>query len=148
MASKAEHEEFIINPDDKLFIAPDDMAEAIKQYCVETGQGLPQDIGDIARAAYNGIVEQYKNCLNNLEDIVGREIDIIHMVGGGIQDKFLCKLTADTTGKIVVTGPVEASIYGNVIVQLMALGFIKDLKEGRKIIKNSIEQERYSTPTE
>jgi rhamnulokinase len=61
------------------------------------------------------------------------------MVGGGIQDKFLCKLTADVTGKKVITGPVEASIYGNVIVQLMALGYIKDLREGRKIIKNSIE---------
>lgn len=141
MASKAENEKFIINPNDKLFIAPDDMAEAIKQYCVETGQGLPQNIGDIARAAYNGIVEQCKNCLNNLEDIVGREIDTIHMVGGGIQDKFLCKLTADVTGKKVITGPVEASIYGNVIVQLMALGYIKDLREGRKIIKKSIEND-------
>jgi FGGY family of carbohydrate kinases, N-terminal domain./FGGY family of carbohydrate kinases, C-terminal domain. len=139
MASEAEHKEFIINPDDRLFMAPDNMVEAIKQYCIQTGQGLPQEMGDIARAAYNGIVEQYKNCLNNLEDIIGREIDTIHMVGGGIQDKFLCKLTAAVTGKKVITGPVEASIYGNVIVQLMALGYIKDLKDGRKIIKNSIE---------
>ncbi|TCW34990.1 rhamnulokinase [Thermohydrogenium kirishiense] len=144
MASEAEHKEFIINPDDRLFMAPDNMVEAIKQYCIQTGQGLPQEMGDIARAAYNGIVEQYKNCLNNLEDIIGREIDTIHMVGGGIQDKFLCKLTADVTGKKVIKGPIEASVYGNSIVQLIGLGFIKDLKEGRKIIKNSIEQERYS----
>ncbi|WP_225624212.1 rhamnulokinase [Thermoanaerobacterium thermosaccharolyticum] len=127
MASKAEHEKFIINPDDKLFIDPDDMAEAIKQYCVETGQGLLQNIGDIARAAYNGIVEQYKNCVNHLEEIIGKNIDTIQMVGGGIQDKFLCKLTADATGKTVVTGPKEASVYGNSIVQLIGLGFIKDL---------------------
>ncbi|SNX53408.1 rhamnulokinase family protein [Thermoanaerobacterium sp. RBIITD] len=148
IASKSKHKEFIINPDDRLFMAPDNMVEAIKQYCIQTGQGLPQDMGDIARAAYNGIVEQYKNCVNHLEEITGKNIDTIQMVGGGIQDKFLCKLTADITGKTVVTGPIEASVYGNSIVQLIGLGFIKDLKEGRKIIKNSIEQERYSTPIE
>jgi len=143
IASKSEHKEFIINPDDRLFMAPDNMVEAIKQYCIQTGQGLPQDMGDIARAAYNGIVQQYKNCVNHLEEIIGKNIDTIQMVGGGIQDKFLCKLTADTTGKTVVTGPIEASVYGNSIVQLIGLGFIKNLKEGRKIIKNSIEEKEY-----
>ncbi|MDK2805145.1 MAG: rhamnulokinase [Thermoanaerobacterium sp.] len=143
IASKSKHQEFIINPDDRLFMAPDDMAEAIKQYCVQTGQGLPQEMGDIARAAYNGIVNQYRNCTNYLEEIIGKNIDAIHMVGGGIQDEFLCKLTADTTGKTVVTGPIEASVYGNSIVQLIALGFIKNLEMGRKVIKNSIEEKKY-----
>ncbi|MGI1692144.1 rhamnulokinase [Thermoanaerobacter uzonensis] len=145
LASQSRNNKFIINPDDKLFMSPPDMIEAIKTYCVKTEQGKPEEIADIARAAYNGITKQYQINIYHIEDIIGRNIEIINMVGGGIQDKFLCKLTANMTGKKVVTGPVEAAIFGNIMVQLIALGFIKDLEEGRKIIKNSVLQEEYLT---
>ncbi|HHY80174.1 MAG TPA: rhamnulokinase [Thermoanaerobacter sp.] len=143
LASQSRNNKFIINPDDKLFMSPPDMIEAIKTYCVKTEQGKPEEIADIARAAYNGITKQYQINIYHIEDIIGRNIEIINMVGGGIQDKFLCELTANMTGKKVVTGPVEAAIFGNTIIQLIALGFIKDLVEGRKIIKNSALQEEY-----
>jgi rhamnulokinase len=143
LASQSGNNKFIINPDDKLFMSPPDMIEAIKTYCVKTEQGKPEEIADIARAAYNGITKQYQINIYHIEDIIGRNIEIINMVGGGIQDKFLCELTANMTGKKVVTGPVEAAIFGNTMVQLIALGFIKDLEEGRKIIKNSVLQEEY-----
>lgn len=143
LASQSGNNKFIINPDDKLFMSPPDMIEAIKTYCVKTEQGKPEEIADIARAAYNGITKQYQINIYHIEDIIGRNIEIINMVGGGIQDKFLCELTANMTGKKVVTGPVEAAIFGNIMVQLIALGFIKDLEEGRKIIKNSVFQEEY-----
>lgn len=143
LASQSRNNKFIINPDDKLFMSPPDMIEAIKTYCVKTEQGKPEEIADIARAAYNGITKQYQINIYHIEDIIGRNIEIINMVGGGIQDKFLCELTANMTGKKVVTGPVEAAIFGNIMVQLIALGFIKDLEEGRKIIKNSVFQEEY-----
>lgn len=143
LASQSGNNKFIINPDDKLFMSPPDMIEAIKTYCVKTEQGKPEEIADIARAAYNGITKQYQINIYHIEDIIGRNIEIINMVGGGIQDKFLCELTANMTGKKVVTGPLEAAIFGNTMVQLIALGFIKDLEEGRKIIKNSVLQEEY-----
>ena len=70
-------------------------------------------------------------------------METINLVGGGIQDQLLCQLTADVTGKKVITGPLEASILGNAIMQLKALGEIKSLAEGREIIKKSIEMKEY-----
>lgn len=65
------------------------------------------------------------------------------MVGGGIRDKYLCELTAKITQRDVVAGPVEATVLGNIIMQLIALGEIKNLQEGRELLKKSIQFEYY-----
>ena len=78
-----------------------------------------------------------------METLMGRKIDTIHMVGGGIKDKFLCQMTADATGRRVVAGPVEATAMGNIAVQFMALGDIKGLDGVRKTIKASAETSEY-----
>jgi rhamnulokinase len=65
------------------------------------------------------------------------------MIGGGIQDEYLCQLTADVTGKKIMAGPVEASAFGNIIMQLKAIGEIPGVLEGRHIIKDSISQKQY-----
>ena len=66
-----------------------------------------------------------------------KKYDTLNIIGGGIQSKLLCQLTADVCGRKVVAGPVEATVMGNIALQLMALGEIKDIKEARKIIANS-----------
>lgn len=138
-AEDAQNKSFIINPNEQLFMVPLNMADAIKQYCMESGQGTPQGLGEIAIAVYNGLTAEYKNTVQSLESLSGKTIDAINMVGGGIQDTFLCKLTAKVTGKKVYAGPIEASVLGNIIMQLKALGDIESLSKGREIIKKSFE---------
>ena len=142
-ASSAQNKSFIIDPNDSVFMAPLNMAEAIQNYCAEKGQGRPEALGEIAIAVYNGLTSEYKKVVDILESISGRTLEVINMVGGGIQDQFLCQLTANSTGKKVMAGPIEASVLGNVVMQLMAIGEVKSLEEGRNIIKNSFEQKVY-----
>lgn len=139
-AKAAENKHFVIDPNDEVFMAPYNMADAIQSYCKAKGQGTPEGLGEIAMAAYNGLTTEYKKVVEILEELSGKEIEAINMVGGGIQDQFLCQMTANITGKKVIAGPIEASVLGNVIMQLMANGNIKSLEEGRAIIKNSFEQ--------
>jgi rhamnulokinase len=142
-ARNAKYKNYIIHPNDKRFMAPLNMAAAIEEYCVENGEGRPEGLGELAMAVYNGLVFEYMRTIKSLEEITGKEVDTINIFGGGIQDEFLCQLTANGTGKRVLAGPVEASAFGNIIVQLMALGEIESLEEGRKIIRNSSGQKEY-----
>ncbi|WP_019911724.1 rhamnulokinase [Paenibacillus sp. HW567] len=111
-----------INPDDPLFRTPGDMPERIAEYCRKTGQRVPKTKGAIVRVIVESLAKSYASALKGLEQITGRPIRIVHMVGGGIQNRLLCQLTADATGKKVIAGPVEASALGNLLVQLAALG--------------------------
>lgn len=140
---KAERQDFVINPNDARFTAPINMMKEVIAYCEETGQGTPNGLGEIAMAIYNGLTQEYQTTVENLEKIAGVSIPCINMVGGGIQDKLLCELTAKRTGKKVVAGPIEGSVLGNIIMQLKALGVIETLEEGRTIVKNSFDQEVY-----
>lgn len=143
-AKEAGNVKFMIDPDDDRFNAPLDMVKEVVDYCVENGQGKPETMGEIAMAAYNGITYKYAEHTKGVEMLVGHEIDVLHMVGGGIQDKFLCNLTSVKTGKKVVAGPIEASVTGNILMQLKALGHVKDLEECRVIVRNSFELEEYN----
>jgi rhamnulokinase len=138
-----EKKHYVVDPNNEKFMAPLNMVEAIKEYCIEKGQGTPENLGEIAIAAYNGLTEEYKSVVDSLEKTIGKTIDTINMVGGGIQDRLLCTLTAQVTGKKVIAGPIEASALGNVIMQLKALGELKNLEEGRKIIRKSFSYETF-----
>lgn len=142
-AKKTENNHYLINPNDDRFTAPLNMVEAVQSYCEQAGQGKPETIGEIAMAAYNGITDKYREEAENMERITGKTIDVINMVGGGIQDQFLCQLTADKTGKKIVAGPIEASVLGNLLMQLKALGHVNTIEECRDIIKNSFEMKIY-----
>lgn len=137
---EAKRKDFIIDPNDQRFTAPFNMMNEVIAYCEENGQGKPEGLGEIAMAIYNGLTNEYKTTVKNLEVITGKSIPCINMVGGGIQDQLLCELTANATGKKVVAGPIEGSVLGNVVMQLKAVGAISTLEEGRKIIKASFEQ--------
>lgn len=140
---EAKRQDFIINPNDARFTAPYNMMKEVITYCEETGQGTPSGLGEIAMAIYNGLTEEYKTTIENLEKITGKTISCINMIGGGIKDQLLCELTAKRTGKKVVTGPVEGSALGNIVMQLKSIGVIESLDEARKIVKASSEQKIY-----
>lgn len=142
-SKEAKNKNFIIDPNDSRFTAPYNMMKEVIGYCEEHGQGTPEGLGEIAMAIYNGLTNEYKTTIQELELITKKTIPCINMVGGGIQDQLLCELTANATGKKVVAGPIEGSVLGNLIMQLKAVGAVNTLEEGRKIVKASFEQKVY-----
>ncbi len=129
--------ESFIDPDYHTFATPGNMPKKIKEFCEKTGQKVPETKGEVVRCIAQSLALKYRYTVEALEDIQGKKLNVIHVVGGGIKDKMLCQFTADATGREVVAGPVEATSIGNLIVQAMALGEIKDLVEARTVVKRS-----------
>lgn len=143
-ARKHEDCTFNVNTNDPNLMNTKNMIKSIKEYCIEHGQGEPIELGEIAMAIYNGLTMEYKATIEELESIVGREIPGINVVGGGIQDKFLCELTMKRTGKTLIAGPIEAAVLGNAMIQAIANKEIESIEECRKLIFNAFSCEVYS----
>lgn len=132
-----------IDPDDLTFAAPGDMPKRIREFCARTNQRVPETKGEIVRIIIESLALKYRRTLELLEDIIGKRLDIVHILGGGVQDSLLCQFTANATKRPVIAGPVEATSMGNIGVQLMALGEVSSLAEVRGIISNSFEPKEY-----
>jgi sugar (pentulose or hexulose) kinase len=141
MALEARPFGFFIDPSDAVFGTPGDMAERIRAYCERTGQKRPGKHGEILRAAYEGLAFLYAEVFESLKNISGLPMDMLRIVGGGCQDQLLNQMAANATGRTVITGPVEATAIGNLIVQMLAMGDITSLEEGRSIVRESFEDE-------
>lgn len=141
MALLSEPFEFFINPGDNVFLAPGNMPTRIQDYCKRTGQKSPREHGQIMRAAYEGLALLYADTYVTLEKLSGRKMEVLRIVGGGSQNKTLSQFAADATGRKVITGPVEATAIGNIIMQMLAMGDITSLSEGREIIRESFAHE-------
>jgi len=133
--------EFLIDPSDDAFLSPGDMAARIQDACVRTGQGKPEKHGQILRAAYEGLALLYADTFETLERVSGRTLHVLRIVGGGCKNMTLNQFAADATGRKVITGPIEATTIGNIIMQMFAMGDIASLAEGREIIRNSFADE-------
>ncbi len=131
--------QFFINPDDASFLNPPNMVSAIKEYCEKTNQRVPETKEDIARCILESLAFRYKEVFESLEKIMGGKIKMLHIVGGGSQNTLLSQFTANILGIPVMVGPVEATAMGNIMVQAISRGAIKDLSHGRKIIRNSFD---------
>ena len=132
-----------INPDSPSFASPASMTAAIKEYCRVTGQPVPETMGEIARCIYESLAFRYKQVLSNLQNLATFPIETLHIIGGGAQNKMLNQFTANAVGKTVLAGPSEATAMGNILLQAKAAGLVKDKKEIRRIIRNSVELEMF-----
>lgn len=132
-----------INPSDDLFLAPGNMPKRIREYCQNSGQETPDTVGEIARCITESLAMEYRYTLETMEKLLDKKYDTIHIIGGGVKDKLLCQFTANVTGIPVIAGPIEATALGNIGVQFMSLGVIKDINEMRKVIKDSSSLDRY-----
>jgi rhamnulokinase len=133
----------LINPDDGRFLAPGDHPLRIAEYCAETGQTAPTGEGATVRCVLESLALAYRATLEQLQALTGRNIQAIHIVGGGSQNALLCQMTADATHIPVIAGPVEATVLGNALVQLISLGEVGSLREARELIARSGELRRY-----
>jgi rhamnulokinase len=143
MAAEAEPFRAVIEPDYGEFLKPGDMPARIRAYCRMTNQPVPESKGAIIRCALEGVALKYRWVLERVEEILGHRLEPLHIVGGGTQNRLLSQLTADAIGRRVVTGPIEATATGNIMVQAMALGHIASLEEGRQVVRNSFEVTSY-----
>lgn len=149
MALSAEPFKYFIDPDSSEFAVPGDVPTLVQEFCVKTGQGKPETVGEIIRCIYESLALKYKYAVEQILSIAksGRKITHLHVLGGGTKDKLLCQMTANSTGMNVIAGPVEATALGNIIIQLMALGEIETLSQGRELIK-TMETLKYYAPTQ
>ena len=123
-----------INPDDDSFVAPGNMPKRMEEFLISKGQDIPKTKGQQALCILESLALTYRFYIENLEKILGYTIDTVHLIGGGTKDENLCRFTACATGKKVTAGPIEATALGNIAVQLIAKGEIKDLDEARKYL--------------
>ncbi|MFT3786393.1 MAG: rhamnulokinase family protein [Tepidisphaeraceae bacterium] len=126
------------------FAAPGQMPQKIAAFCAKTGQPAPASDGAMVRACLDSLALQYRVTIDGLEDILGHALDVLHIVGGGTQNELLNQLTADACNKRVLAGPVEATALGNILVQGIAKGAVKDLAHARAIVRNSFEVKEYT----
>lgn len=133
----------IIEPNYEPFLSHGNMPLRIIEFCKNTGQPVPETKGAIIRCALESLALKYRWVLERLEEMLGKKITTIHIVGGGCQNQLLCQFTADATQRQVLAGPVEATAIGNIIMQAIARGYIKSLEEARELIRRSFEVKVY-----
>ncbi len=137
LALEAEPFKCFIDPDAPEFVPHGNIPGRVREYCKKTGQPVPETVGEIMRCIYESLALKYRLTLDKLEDCTGKTYPAIHVIGGGTKDTLLCRLTACSTGRKVIAGPVEATVLGNIAVQLMSCGAIGSIAEARKIIGRS-----------
>lgn len=143
LAEAAEPLTAVVNPNDPRFLSPGDHPQRVQTYCLETHQPIPSDVGRIVRCVLESLAMSYRKTLDTLRSLTGRAIDVVHIGGGGTQNHLLNQMAANATGLPVVTGPIEATVIGNALVQLIALGEIGDLRQARHIVAGMTELNRY-----
>jgi sugar (pentulose or hexulose) kinase len=141
MALLSDPFEFFIDPGDPLFLTPGDMPLRIQEACERTGQKRPTEPGQILRVAYEGLALLYADTYQSLEALTGKTFDTLRIVGGGCKNITLNQFAADATGRKVIASPKEATAIGNIVMQMLAMGDIASLAEGRGIIRNSFADE-------
>jgi rhamnulokinase len=144
LAEAARGFQTLIDPNDPLFAPPGDMPKRIVDYCNERGLAAPSTPGEFAITIFNSLAHAYKKTLAEIAAVSGRRINLIHILGGGSQNDLLNQITADICGVTVKTGPVEATLFGNIAVQAISAGAVKDLAEARALIKNSFTSKEFT----
>jgi rhamnulokinase len=129
----------LLDVDASDFRSPENMPQAITEYCRRTMQPNPETIGDFARGCFESLALKYRSVLESLEAVTARRLDTIRIVGGGCLNSLLCQMTADACNRTVVSGPAEASAFGNAMLQAIATGHLSDIGAGRAAIAASIQ---------
>ena len=128
-----------VDVNDSSFLAPESMTDAVKQFCVQTGQSVPQTVGELMQCVYASLAAGYAGAVRELSALTGKVYTSINIVGGGSKDGYLNELTARTTGLPVFAGPTEGTALGNLMAQFIAAGEFDDLEAARAAIRQSFD---------
>ncbi len=143
MAEKYGSADAWVDLSDSRFLKAGEMPEKVINFLEESEQIFNSDKGFIIRVILESLAFSYRETFKKLESILGYKIERLHIVGGGIQNELLNQLTSNATGCEVVTGPVEAAVLGNIGVQAISRGVIKDINHWRRVISNSFDLKTY-----
>jgi sugar (pentulose or hexulose) kinase len=143
MAADSTPLQSFVSPEHGPLASPGEMPRKIADYCKSTGQRVPASPGEFVRTCLDSLALAYRKTLDGLEDVLGRRMKVIHIVGGGTQNELLTQMAADACGRTVIAGPVEATAIGNILVQAMATGDVKSIADLRAIVRNSFDVKRY-----
>ena len=146
LCKEAEETDYItsrIDVNNKCFLAPENMTEAIKSYCNNNDLIIPDTAGEIAAVVYKSLADSYADTVMQIEKNLDITYDAIYVIGGGANAGYLNQLTADSTGKTVVAGPAEATAIGNIMAQMIADSVFKNLKEARACVRDSFDIKRF-----
>jgi len=133
----------VIDPDDSGFYNPKDMKEAFDRYFKKTGQPQAENFSSYLICAYDSLCFSFRYHIEKLETLWGRNIEVLHLVGGGSQSDYLNQRIATISGRKVISGPVEGATLGNILIQALAMGRISSLQEGRELVKRSYPGKTY-----
>jgi rhamnulokinase len=117
------------------------MPAAINRFCAKTQQPPPKSPGAYARAVLESLAFKYRSVIGSLEQLTGKPIQQIRIIGGGSKNRLLNQFTADATGRTVLAGPAEATSLGNVAIQILATGICSSLSEVRAMVDRSFPTE-------
>lgn len=134
LARESESFRSFIDPDAPELSAHGNLPDKIKTYCKNSGQPVPETVGQIVRCIYESLALKYRLALEQISECTDKKFDVLHLMGGGTKDGFLCELASQSLGIPVIAGPIEATALGNIILQLIALGEIESIEKGREII--------------
>lgn len=137
-----------IDPDAPEFVAPGNIPKRIREFCHRTKQEIPETIGEIVRCIDESLALKYRIAFEEIKDCTNKDYENIYIIGGGNQSKLLCQMTANACKCNVISGSSEATVLGNVIIQFISRGIIKDIKTAREIISKSDEIKHYKNQDE
>jgi len=127
----------LIDPDDSSFLNPADMPQAISDYCIKTGQTLPENHGEFIRCIFESLAMKYRLTLDSIRSVISDPIETVHIIGGGANNELLCQYSANALGVPVVSGPTEATAIGNILIQAKAMHSVVSLAEIRALVASS-----------
>jgi rhamnulokinase len=148
LAEAASDDVPLFDPDDEDLLRPGDMPKRIASACVRAGQAPPASTGELVRSILVSLACKYRLVLEHLEQVTGRSVETIHVIGGGARNALLCQITADVLGRRVLAGPVEATALGNVLVQARAAAELASLNEMRTVAAASARLATYEPRNE
>ncbi len=139
LALAAEPFKCFIDPDAPEFVPHGNIPERVREFCRKTNQYVPETVGEIMRCIYESLAMKYRLTFEKLRECTERDYPVIHVIGGGTKDGLLCQMTASSCDRTVKAGPIEATVMGNVAVQLMSDGSVENIGQARKIVAASSE---------
>ena len=133
----------VIDSDSPIFLRPGDMPGKIRKFCADTGQTIPKTQGEVIRVALESLALKYRVLLECLDELLGKRLEPLHIIGGGTKNRLLNQFSADATGREVIAGPVEATAIGNILMQMLTLGDLNSLQDARRLVRHSFEIEEF-----